>query len=59
VACNPLITPTHPGPGWMAWCKPCTWEAPERSEFWQAKNDKLAHQGIEREPAPPWIRGPR
>lgn len=56
--CNPMVIPA--GDGWQAWCpahKP-PWESPLRSEFWQARNDKLAHQGIELEPAPPWIRGP-
>ena len=59
MTCNPLVIPTHPELGWQAWCKPCGWEGPERDHLWQARNDRDAHKGLELEPAPPWIRGPR
>lgn len=56
--CNPLITPSSNPHGWMAWCAAHKWEGPIRPEFWQARNDKLTHEGNEPEPAPQWMRGP-
>ena len=46
-----LIVPTHPDPGWQAWCKPCRWESAPTAFLPLARRAGQEHQDDDR-PSP-------
>lgn len=59
MTCNPLISASHPEPGWQAYCPIHNgWLGPVRTDKWLAKRDADQHADREPEQHPPWQRGP-